>query len=77
MVGADSPVGAFIRVSASDRDELADRADGRFSYTLVVDTREMQLAPRQCPAVYVPGGSYRRTTAVETLIRPKDEPYCN
>lgn len=52
MVGADSPVGAFIRVSASDRDELADRADGRFSYTLVVDTREMQLAPRQ-PALVV------------------------
>ena len=52
MAGADNPVGAFVRVSAPDRDELADRADAHFSYTLVVDTRDVQLAPRQ-PALVV------------------------
>lgn len=44
--------GALIRVSSRDRDELAERVAGHLPYTIVVDTRDVQLAPRQ-PALVV------------------------
>lgn len=45
-------VGACIRVSARDQDELAERAAGGLPFTVVVDTRDLQLAPRM-PALIV------------------------
>jgi hypothetical protein len=50
--GADHRVGALIRISARDLDEIAEHAAGRLPFTVVVDTREAQLAPSQ-PALVV------------------------
>ena len=52
MVADDRRVGAFIRISGRDLDELGERAGGRAPYTFVVDSRDAQLAPRQ-PALVV------------------------
>lgn len=51
----DRRVGAFIRISGRDRDELVERAGGRTTYIFVVDSRDVQLAPRQ-PALMVSEG---------------------